>query len=135
MDIENWQCFTIGPWHECNNILVFCEWIIFALHDGVRIYCGGCSQPISWELCREFEQVTIEAGNMGRWVKICPNFERMMSFKVAVFLGLCYISIFISGDVVLENLVLKQNALEELNIPVQTVYGHLGKCIWEIFMH
>jgi hypothetical protein len=28
---------------------------------------------------------------------------------------------------VLENLVLKQNALEELNIPVQTVYGHLGK--------
>lgn len=39
---------------------------------------------------------------------------------------------FISGDVVLENLVLKQNALEELNIPVQTVYGHLGKCIWKI---
>lgn len=41
---------------------------------------------------------------------------------------------FISGDVVLENLVLKQNALEELNIPVQTVYGHLGKCTWKIFM-
>lgn len=26
----------------------------------------------------------------------------------------------------LENLILKQNALEELNIPVQTVYGNLG---------
>ncbi|KAJ2952086.1 hypothetical protein O0L34_g4356 [Tuta absoluta] len=36
------------------------------------------------------------------------------------------------GDVVLENLVLKQNALEELNIPVQTVYGHLGKLTLKI---
>ncbi|XP_028027252.1 vacuolar protein sorting-associated protein 13 isoform X3 [Bombyx mandarina] len=36
------------------------------------------------------------------------------------------------GDVVLENLVLKQNALEELNIPVQTVYGHLGKLVLKI---
>lgn len=37
-----------------------------------------------------------------------------------------YVWLFFSGDVVLENLILKQNALEELNIPVQTVYGHLG---------
>ncbi|XP_053604237.1 intermembrane lipid transfer protein Vps13 isoform X1 [Plodia interpunctella] len=36
------------------------------------------------------------------------------------------------GDVVLDNLVLKQNALEELNIPVQTVYGHLGKLVLKI---
>ncbi|KAJ8727553.1 hypothetical protein PYW07_001672 [Mythimna separata] len=36
------------------------------------------------------------------------------------------------GDVVLENLVLKQNALEELNVPVQTVYGHLGKLVLKI---
>lgn len=36
------------------------------------------------------------------------------------------------GDVVLENLVLKQNALEELNIPIQTVYGHLGKLVLKI---
>ncbi|XP_045493787.1 vacuolar protein sorting-associated protein 13 [Colias croceus] len=36
------------------------------------------------------------------------------------------------GDVVLENLILKQNALEELNIPVQTVYGHLGKLVLKI---
>ncbi|KAI8424304.1 hypothetical protein MSG28_002854 [Choristoneura fumiferana] len=36
------------------------------------------------------------------------------------------------GDVVLENLKLKQNALEELNIPVQTVYGHLGKLVLKI---
>lgn len=35
-------------------------------------------------------------------------------------------SYYFPGDVVLENLILKQNALEELNIPVQTVYGHLG---------
>ncbi|XP_075971796.1 vacuolar protein sorting 13C isoform X2 [Anticarsia gemmatalis] len=36
------------------------------------------------------------------------------------------------GDVVLENLILKQNALEELNIPVQTTYGHLGKLVLKI---
>lgn len=36
------------------------------------------------------------------------------------------------GDVVLENLILKQNALEELNIPVQTIYGHLGKLVLKI---
>lgn len=50
------------------------------------------------------------------------------------FVVLYFIVYFISGDVVLENLVLKQNALEELNIPVQTVYGHLGKwtCSWKI---
>ncbi|XP_049870372.1 intermembrane lipid transfer protein Vps13 isoform X3 [Pectinophora gossypiella] len=36
------------------------------------------------------------------------------------------------GDVVLQNLVLKQNALEELNIPMQTVYGHLGKLTLKI---
>lgn len=46
--------------------------------------------------------------------------------------GLVYVilllirSFIFPGDVVLENLILKQNALEELNIPVQTVYGHLG---------
>ena len=37
-----------------------------------------------------------------------------------------YVFSLFPGDVVLENLILKQNALEELNIPVQTVYGHLG---------
>ncbi|KOB74173.1 Vacuolar protein sorting-associated protein 13C [Operophtera brumata] len=36
------------------------------------------------------------------------------------------------GDVVLENLTLKQTALDELNIPVQTVYGHLGKLVLKI---
>lgn len=32
------------------------------------------------------------------------------------------------GDVVLKNLQLKQSALKELDLPVQTVYGQLGKC-------
>lgn len=32
----------------------------------------------------------------------------------------------VTGDVVLQNLVLKQNALADLNLPVQTVYGCLG---------
>lgn len=31
------------------------------------------------------------------------------------------------GDVVLQDLVLKQSALDELDLPVKTVYGHLGK--------
>ena len=32
-----------------------------------------------------------------------------------------------SGDIVLQNLVLKQSALDELDLPVRTVYGVLGK--------
>lgn len=43
----------------------------------------------------------------------------------AAIVAVIYVFLF-TGDVVLENLILKQNALEELNIPVQTVYGHLG---------
>lgn len=52
----------------------------------------------------------------------------MMSYPLHQFDSgyLCPFWLF-PGDVVLENLILKQNALEELNIPVQTVYGHLGK--------
>ncbi|RZF46695.1 hypothetical protein LSTR_LSTR002558 [Laodelphax striatellus] len=36
------------------------------------------------------------------------------------------------GDVVLENLVMKQSALDDLNLPVKTVHGHLGKLILKI---
>ncbi len=32
-----------------------------------------------------------------------------------------------SGDVSLKNLSLKPTALDDLNLPVKTVYGHLGK--------
>lgn len=35
-------------------------------------------------------------------------------------------SIPFAGDVVLKNLVLKQSALDDLDLPVQTTYGHLG---------
>lgn len=37
-----------------------------------------------------------------------------------------------SGDVVLRNLVLKQSALSELDLPVQTSYGHLGSLVLKI---
>ncbi|XP_052870380.1 intermembrane lipid transfer protein Vps13 [Anopheles cruzii] len=36
------------------------------------------------------------------------------------------------GDVVLNNLILKQSALKELDLPVTTLYGHLGKLILKI---
>ncbi|XP_070507341.1 intermembrane lipid transfer protein Vps13 isoform X3 [Chironomus tepperi] len=36
------------------------------------------------------------------------------------------------GDVVLKNLVLKQSALKELDLPVQTTYGHLGSLVLKI---
>ncbi|XP_055538544.1 intermembrane lipid transfer protein Vps13 isoform X2 [Wyeomyia smithii] len=36
------------------------------------------------------------------------------------------------GDVVLNNLILKQSALKELDLPVSTVYGHLGKLVLKI---
>lgn len=32
-----------------------------------------------------------------------------------------------NGDVVLENLYLKSNALDELNLPIKVVFGHLSK--------
>lgn len=37
-----------------------------------------------------------------------------------------------TGDVVLRNLVLKQSALSELDLPVQTSYGHLGSLVLKI---
>jgi vacuolar protein sorting-associated protein 13A/C len=39
---------------------------------------------------------------------------------------------FFTGDVVLRNLVLKQSALSELDLPVQTSYGHLGSLVLKI---
>ncbi|EAL40459.3 AGAP005082-PA [Anopheles gambiae str. PEST] len=36
------------------------------------------------------------------------------------------------GDVVLNNLILKQSALKELDLPVTTLYGHLGKLVLKI---
>ena len=33
------------------------------------------------------------------------------------------------GDAVLHKLVLKQSALDDLNLPVKTVAGHIGICI------
>ncbi|XP_069674534.1 intermembrane lipid transfer protein Vps13 isoform X2 [Periplaneta americana] len=36
------------------------------------------------------------------------------------------------GDVVLQDLVLKQSALDDLNLPVKTVYGTLGKLVLKI---
>lgn len=36
------------------------------------------------------------------------------------------------GDVVLKNLILKQSALSELDLPVQTTYGHLGSLVLKI---
>lgn len=41
-------------------------------------------------------------------------------------------TILVSGDVVLKNLVLKQSALSELDLPVQTTYGHLGSLVLKI---
>lgn len=38
----------------------------------------------------------------------------------------------LSGDVVLKDLVLKQSALSELDLPVQTIYGHLGSLVLKI---
>lgn len=39
---------------------------------------------------------------------------------------------YFSGDVVLKNLVLKQSALNELDLPVTTTYGHLGSLVLKI---
>lgn len=39
---------------------------------------------------------------------------------------------FISGDVELKNLVLKQSALDDLDLPLQTIYGRIGKLVLKI---
>lgn len=44
----------------------------------------------------------------------------------------CFLFLEFTGDVVLKNLVLKQSALSELDLPVQTTYGHLGSLILKI---
>uniref|UniRef100_A0A8D9A9A3 Vacuolar protein sorting-associated protein 13C n=1 Tax=Cacopsylla melanoneura TaxID=428564 RepID=A0A8D9A9A3_9HEMI len=36
------------------------------------------------------------------------------------------------GDVVLKNLILKQSALDELNLPIRTIYGRLGQLTLKI---
>lgn len=43
-----------------------------------------------------------------------------------------FLFFFPSGDVVLKNLILKQSALSELDLPVQTTYGHLGSLVLKI---
>lgn len=43
-----------------------------------------------------------------------------------------FFSFLLLGDVVLKNLVLKQSALSELDLPVQTTYGHLGSLVLKI---
>ena len=35
-------------------------------------------------------------------------------------------NVLFSGDVVLKTLILKQSALDDLNLPVKTVSGHIG---------
>jgi hypothetical protein len=44
---------------------------------------------------------------------------------VSIFLN-TFLSLF-SGDVVLKTLILKQSALDDLNLPVKTVAGHISK--------
>jgi N-terminal region of Chorein or VPS13 len=69
-----------------------------------------------------------------------PHHHRSMTLilKTATFLfHLSHVfhdfsSFFHPGDVVLKNLVLKQSALSELDLPVQTVYGHLGSLVLKI---
>jgi hypothetical protein len=39
---------------------------------------------------------------------------------------MCYHLCNFAGDVVLQDLVLKQSALDDLDLPVKTVYGTLG---------
>nr|XP_022907818.1 vacuolar protein sorting-associated protein 13-like isoform X1 [Onthophagus taurus] len=39
------------------------------------------------------------------------------------------------GDVVLKNLILKQSALKDLDLPIQTVYGQLGKLTIKVPWH
>lgn len=68
---------------------------------------------------------------LGIWGGKCAPSTRDDVMLPIAFFAVIYVNFF-SGDVVLENLILKQNALEELNIPVQTVYGHLGMFLWSL---
>lgn len=39
---------------------------------------------------------------------------------------------YVAGDIVLNNLRIRENALDDLDLPVQLVYGHLGKFVLQI---
>lgn len=54
-----------------------------------------------------------------------------MFLRLNVFAELNFLFV---GDVVLKNLQLKQSALKELDLPVQTIYGCLGKNFTFILM-
>lgn len=58
-------------------------------------------------------------------------FSLKVLFFHQLFLLIFYV-FFYAGDVVLKNLVLKQSALSELDLPVQTTYGHLGSLVLKI---
>jgi len=45
-------------------------------------------------------------------------------YPVAVLVFMCVLNL--AGDVVLQDLVLKQSALDDLDLPVKTIFGTLG---------
>lgn len=53
-------------------------------------------------------------------------------FNLKLTLHFCLFHLLIVGDVVLKNLQLKQSALKELDLPVQLVFGQLGKLVLKI---
>lgn len=58
--------------------------------------------------------------------------KSIVSSLLLLIIFLLVIIIIFSGDVVLKNLQLKQSALKELDLPVQLVYGQLGKLVLKI---
>lgn len=62
---------------------------------------------------------------------IVSLFSKLRLF-VLIFLYFCLVL----GDIVLQNLVLKQSALDELDLPVRTVYGVLGMLsLWSYILY
>lgn len=62
------------------------------------------------------------------------NLHSLTPMTIVSFFLILFAHMFLSfsGDVVLRNLVLKQSALSELDLPVQTSYGHLGSLVLKI---
>ena len=100
----------IGIWGGKSNMRV----VFF----GVDVFKCSVQQ------CVEKRKVTKLYSLSLSWPMHTFSLFNVFSYPVAVLLFMCVLNL--AGDVVLQDLVLKQSALDDLDLPVKTIFGTLG---------
>ena len=75
-------------------------------------------------MCQKKKTVTKLYSLSRSWLMHTFSLFIVFPYPVAVLLFVCVLNL--AGDVVLQDLVLKQSALDDLDLPVKTIYGTLG---------